>query len=504
MEWPRLLRTQVRREKSQLSYREVVGQCGDRENSTSLQIEKDLLRTLPTNICFTSLDSIGIPRLRRVLRSVAHHLPDVGYCQGMGMIAGTLLLFCKEEDVFWMMISIIEDLLPASYYSSNLWGAQADQKVLQSLMTTVLPDLASVLAQHNIDLSLVSLHWFITIFSSALHIKILVRVWDLVFYHGTSVMFKVALAMLSTSEKEIVKASNSADIFNILSMLPSKVDDVDELLKVADEVCQGSVDKTAVEALRRKHLSSIMSDMTSHCLNVELGQAAPVKPWNHKRKLNRSKSIVEILTGAQSDDNESDPRCKNVRRTEMFVFLRESVLRIGTFFQGLEPEYQRACLSPDYSVESHTKDMETFMASSGNKMKRARAILDFERRDDDELGFIKNDIITIHSMRDEHCWVGELNGHLGWFPAKFVELVDERSKLYSKAGDERVNQTVTDLVRGPLTSALKQMLELGLKRTGLLAGSLHPWQFIVEAASEAVQADYDSVFSRLVLCKTFK
>lgn len=39
--------------------------------------------------------------------------------------------------------------------------------------------------------------------------------------------------------------------------------------------------------------------------------------------------------------------------------------------------------------------------------------IDFERRDDDELGFRKNDIITIISQKDEHCWVGELNGLRG-------------------------------------------------------------------------------------------
>ena len=55
---------------------------------------------------------------------------------------------------------------------------------------------------------------------------------------------------------------------------------------------------------------------------------------------------------------------------------------------------------------------------------------DFERHDADELGFRKNDVITVLSRRDEHCWVGELNGLSGWFPAKFVELLDERSKLY--------------------------------------------------------------------------
>lgn len=54
----------------------------------------------------------------------------------------------------------------------------------------------------------------------------------------------------------------------------------------------------------------------------------------------------------------------------------------------------------------------------------------------------------IISQKDEHCWVGELNGLRGWFPAKFVELLDERSKHYSSAGDDSVTETITDLVRG--------------------------------------------------------
>lgn len=41
------------------------------------------------------------------------------------------------------------------------------------------------------------------------------------------------------------------------------------------------------------------------------------------------------------------------------------------------------------------------------------SFLDFERHDDDELGFRKNDIITIISRKDEHCWVGELNSLRG-------------------------------------------------------------------------------------------
>jgi small G protein signaling modulator 3 len=59
-------------------------------------------------------------------------------------------------------------------------------------------------------------------------------------------------------------------------------------------------------------------------------------------------------------------------------------------------------------------------------------LLDFQRQEEDELGFNKNDIITIVSETDEHCWVGEINGCRGWFPAKFVE-VNMSIKTSSKA-----------------------------------------------------------------------
>ncbi len=56
----------------------------------------------------------------------------------------------------------------------------------------------------------------------------------------------------------------------------------------------------------------------------------------------------------------------------------------------------------------------------------------------------------------------------GWFPAKFVELLDERSKQYSTAGDDSVTETITDLVRGTLCPAVKQILEHGMKRPTFL------------------------------------
>lgn len=48
-------------------------------------------------------------------------------------------------------------------------------------------------------------------------------------------------------------------------------------------------------------------------------------------------------------------------------------------------------------MESHQRDHENFLVVSRNRRRRAKALLDFERHDDDELGFRKNDIITVRN-----------------------------------------------------------------------------------------------------------
>lgn len=42
---------------------------------------------MPSNACFANVSSIGVPRLRRVLRALAWLYPEIGYCQGTGMVS---------------------------------------------------------------------------------------------------------------------------------------------------------------------------------------------------------------------------------------------------------------------------------------------------------------------------------------------------------------------------------------------------------------------------------
>ena len=89
------------------------------------QIELDLLRTLPNNKHFESLESDGTARLRRVLTAFSRHNQAVGYCQGLNRLAAVALLFMPEEDAFWCLVAIVESIMPNEYYGRNLLGLSA-------------------------------------------------------------------------------------------------------------------------------------------------------------------------------------------------------------------------------------------------------------------------------------------------------------------------------------------------------------------------------------------
>ncbi|KAM5289127.1 small G protein signaling modulator 3 isoform 2-T2 [Ctenodactylus gundi] len=469
--WMRLSGALQKKKSSELSYREVVRNSSNDETVAAKQIEKDLLRTMPSNACFASVNSIGVPRLRRVLRALAWLYPEIGYCQGTGMVAACLLLFLEEEDTFWMMCAIIEDLLPASYFSTTLLGVHTDQRVLRHLIVQYLPRLDKLLQEHDIELSLITLHWFLTAFASVVNIKLLLRIWDLFFYEGSLVLFQTTLGMLRLKEEELVQSENSASIFNTLSDIPSQMQDAELLLGAAMRLA-GSLTDVAVESQRRKHLAYLIADQ-----GQLLGTSPPANLSQvARRRTQRRKSAITSLLFGQ-DDLEA-LQAKNIKQTELVADLREAILRVARHFQCTDPRNCSVELTPDYSMESHQRDHENYAACSRGHRRRAKALLDFERHDDDELGFRKNDVITIVSQKDEHCWVGELNGLRGWFPAKFVEVLDERSK--------------------------EALLEHGLKKPSLLGGACHPWLFIEEAAGREVERDFDSVYSRLVLCKTYR
>lgn len=144
------------------------------------QIAADIRRTLTDNTFFRH--GPGVQRLEELLRAYSLHNPRIGYCQGMNLITASLLLICATaEECFWLLVSIIDQILPSGYFDQNLLIARADQIVLRGYVAEILPKLDAKLSDLGVELEAVTFNWFLSLYSGVLTGgEALYRIWDVV------------------------------------------------------------------------------------------------------------------------------------------------------------------------------------------------------------------------------------------------------------------------------------------------------------------------------------
>lgn len=151
----------------------------DPDPSVVEQIDMDIHRTLTDNVFFRK--GPGVAKLRDVLLAYSRRNSEVGYCQGMNLIAASLLLIMPTaEDAFWILTSMIEIILPQHYYDHGLLASRADQVVLRQYISQVLPRLSAHLEDLGIELEALTFQWFLSVFTDCLSAEALYRVWDVV------------------------------------------------------------------------------------------------------------------------------------------------------------------------------------------------------------------------------------------------------------------------------------------------------------------------------------
>eukprot|EP00049_Salpingoeca_infusionum_P003950 m.73001 g.73001 ORF g.73001 m.73001 type:complete len:1142 (+) comp12353_c0_seq2:293-3718(+) len=171
-----------------------------KENIALEEIERDLHRSLPEYPAYQCED--GINALRRVLTAYSWRNPEIGYCQAMNIVASVLLVYCTEDETFWILCCLCERLLP-DYYTKKVVGSLIDQGVFESLIQQHLPKLHAYFTKLGL-LGMVSLPWFITLFTNAMPFQSAAHVMDVFFSDGCKTLMMVGLEILSRCQSSLL------------------------------------------------------------------------------------------------------------------------------------------------------------------------------------------------------------------------------------------------------------------------------------------------------------
>ncbi|EAU34114.1 conserved hypothetical protein [Aspergillus terreus NIH2624] len=276
-----------------------IGGC-EPDPSVVSQIDMDINRTLTDNVFFRK--GPGVTKLKEVLLAYSRRNPEVGYCQGMNLIAASLLLITPTaEDAFWILASMIEVILPQHYYDHGLLASRADQIVLRQYISQVLPKLAAHLEALGVELEALTFQWFLSVFTDCLSAEALYRVWDVVLClnvtsainngaasstsstntkepttsstakdiasgsgGGSTFLFQVALALLKLNEQQLLTAcSTPAELYTYINhQMTNHAISIDGLIQ-ASEALRNVVRREDVVARRADALRE-MREMSGH------------------------------------------------------------------------------------------------------------------------------------------------------------------------------------------------------------------------------------------------
>ncbi len=101
----------------------------------------------------------------------------------------------SEEQAFWALNTLCDQLIPG-YYSTTMYGALLDQAIFEQLVEQTMPVLHQHFSKYDIQLSVASLPWFLTIFINSMPLVFAFRVLDCFFLEGPKILFQISLCII--------------------------------------------------------------------------------------------------------------------------------------------------------------------------------------------------------------------------------------------------------------------------------------------------------------------
>lgn len=160
--------------------------------------------------------------------------------------------------------------MPKGYYVDPMIEPRADQRVLLDLVAKHMPGVWENLARYEVDLSLVSFHWFFTLFVDCMPLEVTLVVWDNLLLEGRFALFRFAMAVLKIHEAQLLATKSRGEMFTCLKAMRSQSYDMAELLHWANTL---EVDMELVKLRYELHCDALHAEESQYAEDIAQARA---------------------------------------------------------------------------------------------------------------------------------------------------------------------------------------------------------------------------------------
>ena len=299
----------------------------DLEEENKNSIIRDIQRTFSD----VNMDEMALRKketsLYNVLKAFWNLDEQIGYCQGMNLVVGFMLIISEgnELDTFYMLISnFSETFNKRKTYEYSFRGLFSEEFPLLSFLNFIfdilleenIPEIKNHLEELGISYDLWIGQWFQTLFTIILPLNMCKRVWDCIFSDNIYFLVKFGIAFTKLIKTEILDKTEEIDVINFFkelqkfSMYPdnkfleSKCD-IDTLITKASKIKLDPEEYIKLYRRRNENygeFKSMMDKNSKISYNLEIGNIS----WNDY-KLNCRETVL-----FEKDNNEKEKDTGNL------------------------------------------------------------------------------------------------------------------------------------------------------------------------------------------------
>ncbi|UZJ52712.1 hypothetical protein CBS101457_002032 [Exobasidium rhododendri] len=179
----------------------------DVPSTHDVQIDLDVPRTISGHVLFRTRYGQGQRSLFHVLHAFSLYCSECAYCQGMGPIVATLLVYFTPERSYAIML----ELHRRSFYglhevfSPGFPGLVEDFYVQKKLCESLCPELNASLEEEGVEISSYATKWYITLYTNVLPFSTQLRLWDCYLLQGKDLLVVIAVAILWSLREDLME-----------------------------------------------------------------------------------------------------------------------------------------------------------------------------------------------------------------------------------------------------------------------------------------------------------